>query len=110
MMSSAKIKRLEISTPQGEAGLLEKRIALRIQLHPSRQGSGDIPDHAAPRQFGRTVCSVSHPEAAIERIATAMEEVLRDEAHRVDGSFLARMKNEWDNGAASVQAPKFFQA
>lgn len=39
-----------------------------------------------------------------------MEEVLRDEAHRVDGSFLARMKNEWDNGAASVQPPKFFQA
>jgi hypothetical protein len=29
---------------------------------------------------------------------------------KIDGSFLARMKNEWDNGAASVQPPKFFQA
>jgi len=39
-----------------------------------------------------------------------MEEVLRDEAHRVDGSFLARMKNEWNTGAGSVQPPMFFQA
>jgi hypothetical protein len=39
-----------------------------------------------------------------------MDEVLRDEAHRVDAEFLAKMKREWDNGCASLRAPMVFVA
>lgn len=93
-----------IDDPQSGRKLSDRTLALKLNR------KREYPTRKALLQFGRTVCGVSHPEAAIERIATAMEEVLRDEAHRVDGSFLARMKNEWNTGAGSVQPPMFFQA
>ncbi|WP_454675264.1 type II toxin-antitoxin system HipA family toxin [Achromobacter pestifer] len=86
----------EVDDPQSGRKLSDRTLALK--MNKKRQ----YPTRKALLQFGRTVCGVAHPEAVIERIATAMEEVLRDEAHRIDDGFLAKIKGEWDGGAASL--------
>ncbi|CAB3708871.1 type II toxin-antitoxin system HipA family toxin [Achromobacter kerstersii] len=94
----------EIEDPQSGRTLSDRTLALKMNKkkeYPTRKGL---------LQFGRTACAVSRPEAVIERIAAAMDEVLRDEAHRVDAEFLAKMKREWDNGCASLRAPMVFVA
>ncbi|WP_427184641.1 hypothetical protein ACL598_03170 [Bordetella bronchialis] len=60
-------------------------------------------------QFGRTACGVASPETVIERIATAMEEALRDEAPRIDSALLARMKAEWEDGYTSARPSRIFR-
>ncbi len=66
------------------------------------------PDRKALLQFGRTVCGVARPEATIERIATTMEETLRDEGQRIDSSFLARLRKRWGKDCSSMQPPTGF--
>jgi serine/threonine-protein kinase HipA len=61
----------------------------------------NYPDRKALMDFGRTTCRVMRPDTVIERIATAMEETLREGEHRVDDWLFARMKDEWRNGMSA---------
>jgi serine/threonine-protein kinase HipA len=90
--------------PQSGRNLSDRTLALKM----SRKRG--YPNRKTLLQFGRTVCGVGRPETVIERIATAMEEVLKDESPRIDSAFLAQMKTEWENGALSIQPPQTFIA
>ncbi|WP_156770142.1 hypothetical protein [Bordetella bronchialis] len=70
---------------------------------------GHLPFGLAGSQFGRIRCGVARPETVIERIATAMEEALRDEAPRIDSALLARMKAEWEDGYTSARPSRIFR-
>lgn len=93
----------EFNDPQSGRKLSDRTLALKMNKKRS------YPDRKTLLEFGRTVCGVMHPETIIERIATAMEEVLRDKNQRIDNGFLSRMKNEWENGYSSVQLPITFR-
>ncbi|AYD66441.1 hypothetical protein DVB37_22860 [Achromobacter sp. B7] len=93
----------EIDDPQSGRKLSDRTLALKLNK------SREYPSRKTLLQFGRTVCGVARPETVIDRIATAMHEVLEDEKHRVDADFLARMRAEWQQGSDSVQAPVYFQ-
>lgn len=93
----------EIDDPQSGRKLSDRTLALKLNK------SREYPSRKTLLQFGRTVCGVARPETVIDRIATAMYEVLQDEKHRVDADFLARMRAEWEQGSDSVQAPVYFQ-
>lgn len=92
----------EVEDPQSGRTLSDRTLALKMNK------KREYPTRKALMQFGRASCGVSRPDAVIERIGAAMQEVLRDEAHRVDAGLLARMKREWDAGLASLQLPQVF--
>lgn len=66
------------------------------------------PDRKTLLSFGRTICGVAKPEEVVDRIASAMEDVLTEESQRIDSGFLRKLKAEWDAGMFSVAATKSF--
>ncbi|WP_246794162.1 type II toxin-antitoxin system HipA family toxin [Burkholderia perseverans] len=66
------------------------------------------PNRKTLLEFGRTSCGVAKPEEVVDRIASAMEEVLKMESHRIDSPFLEKIKAEWDRGMFSVAATRSF--
>lgn len=66
------------------------------------------PDRKTLLNFGRTICGVAKPEEVVDRIATSMEEVLKEQSQRVDDGFFKKLKGEWDVGMHSVAAPKIY--
>jgi serine/threonine-protein kinase HipA len=89
----------EIEDPQSGRMLSDRTLALKMN---KKRG---YPDRKTLLHFGRTACGVAHPETVIERITTAMEEVLRDEGQRTNSDFLGKLKTEWEVGYSSVQPP-----
>jgi len=93
----------DFEDPQSGRILSDRTLALKLNK------KREYPTRKALLQFGRTVCGVAQPEAVIDRIATAMQEVLHDEKHRVDGDFLGRMRKEWEGGCDAVRPAMVFQ-
>ncbi|AZE97087.1 hypothetical protein C4J96_5019 [Pseudomonas orientalis] len=81
----SEIKRLNIATPQGNAGELSK---------------GSQFSFAYATELGRKHCGVAAPGVIIERIAEAMSEALGAHQARVDVELFSTMRKEWDAGRA----------
>jgi serine/threonine-protein kinase HipA len=92
----------EHEDPQSGRKLSDRTLALKLDR------TKEYPDRKALLKFGRTECGVAQPETVIERIGTAMEEVLKSESQRLDSALIARMKTEWEAGLLSVQTPRLF--
>ena len=67
-----------------------------------------VKDREELLEFGRAVCRVRRPEQVLERIGTAMSETWREHGARLDGDFRTRMAAEWEEGRASMAAPRVF--
>lgn len=57
-------------------------------------------------RFGTLVCSVSHPEQIIDRIATAMSETLGAHSSSLDSEYGKRLVTEWNAGRLSLASPR----
>ena len=68
----------------------------------------NFPSREELLEFGRAVCRVRRPEQVLERIGTAMSETWREHGARLDGDFRTRMAAEWEEGRASMAAPRVF--
>lgn len=90
--------------PQSGRTLTDRTLALKLGK------SRDYPNRRVLMEFGRTVCGVAHPERVIERIASAMYATLEQHKARIDPSFLAAMRAQWEQGCAAVRDTKFFAA
>lgn len=66
----------------------------------------NFPSREELLKFGRMVCRVRRPEQVLERVGTAMSETWREHGDRLDGEFRARMAAEWEQGRASMAAPR----
>lgn len=72
MMSSAKIKRLEISTPQGEAGLLEKESRFVFNYtHPGKDREISLIMPGVPPQVGLSALLTSAASQSRTTASTA---------------------------------------
>jgi serine/threonine-protein kinase HipA len=80
---------------------LEDR-TLALKLFAGRHQSRAYPTTEELIAFGRRVCEVSDPAALLQRIAGAMDEVLRDAQRdsRVPKALLAEMNSAWQEGMA----------
>lgn len=88
--------------PQSGRVLSDRKPALKmakVQVYPDRK---------TLLHFGRTICGVAKPDEVIDRIASAMEDVLKEESARIDRGFFQTIKGEWDAGMFSVAPTKSF--
>ncbi|MEO5672830.1 MAG: HipA domain-containing protein [Ramlibacter sp.] len=75
---------------------------MALKMFRGRHGSKAYPSAADLLRFGREVCDVRKPEAAVARIAAAMRETLNDARtdSRIPPDTLARMADAWLFGLA----------
>lgn len=68
--------------------------------------SEHYPDRKTLLQFARRQCGMTqhNAEQALDRIATAVEETIREQRHRIDERFMQRMEAEWQAGLFSLKA------
>jgi serine/threonine-protein kinase HipA len=83
---------------------LEDR-TLALKLFAGRHQSRAYPTTEELIAFGRRVCEVSDPAAVLQRIAGAMDEVLREARRdsRVPKELLVEMKSAWHDGMAHAR-------
>jgi serine/threonine-protein kinase HipA len=89
----------DIEDPQSGRKLTDRKLALKLNKVLT------YPDRKALLQFARLHCGIGLHEAArsLDRIATAVEETLLAERHRVESQFMQRMQQEWQSGLFSLQ-------
>lgn len=90
--------------PQSGRTLTDRTLALKLGKRK------EYPTRRVLIEFGRTVCSVAHPERVIERIEAAMYATLERQQSRIEPSFLSAMREQWDLGCAALRETKYFAA
>lgn len=90
--------------PQSGRTLTDRTLALKLGKRK------EYPTRRVLIEFGRTVCSVAHPERVIERIEAAMYATLERQQSRIEPSFLSAMREQWDQGCAALRETKYFAA
>ncbi|MGE0031829.1 MAG: type II toxin-antitoxin system HipA family toxin [Steroidobacteraceae bacterium] len=83
------------------AGITKYDRTLALNLAKSRQ----YPNRATLLDFGRATCQVRRPERAIERIAGAMSDALREEKERIPARLHGQLTREWDEGRQAAATP-----
>jgi len=86
-------------SPKTGESLTDRTMALKLHIGGS---TTRYPIRCELIQFGRKVCGIERPQEAIDRIATAVSETMKDELRRVPDSIRQLMVDAWGEGLTSM--------
>ncbi|WP_429499953.1 type II toxin-antitoxin system HipA family toxin [Robbsia andropogonis] len=89
----------DIEDPQSGRTLTDRKLALKLNK------TLGYPTRKTLLQFAHRHCGIRlhEAESTLDRIATAVEETAREQSHRVEPTFMRRLKEEWNSGLFSLQ-------